>query len=227
MNNRVVFATPTLDHRVCVEYLRSYVETLGLLGVNGVPFAHVYVGGDQFIAKARNLLVTKFLRDHPQATDLFFLDDDVGWPAAKVIEFLCREEDVVAGAYPQKCAGEFYPCTLVPDAAGKLVERHGLYQAQLAPTGFMRIKRPVLERLAEQSTTYLHRNPDGTEERHYAIFEAGVHHESGEFWGEDYYFCRRWAEAGGEIWLDPDVSFTHRGNQVWRGTFRDVLNKRG
>jgi hypothetical protein len=33
----------------------------------------------------------------------------------------------------------------------------------------------------------------------------------GEFWGEDYVFCRRAAEAGVDIWVDPMIEFNHAG----------------
>ena len=83
-----IFATPSLDHRVTLDYLRSWTETIWLMSSKGIAAGRVDRGGDCFVAKARSKLVTDFLNQYPMATDLFFLDDDIGWPAEKVIEFV-------------------------------------------------------------------------------------------------------------------------------------------
>ena len=33
----------------------------------------------------------------------------------------------------------------------------------------------------------------------------------GEFWGEDYVFCRRARQAGFKIWIDPSIKLDHAG----------------
>ena len=34
---------------------------------------------------------------------------------------------------------------------------------------------------------------------------------------EDYAFCRRWQQLGGEIWLDPLVKLDHVGHYTFNG----------
>jgi hypothetical protein len=34
---------------------------------------------------------------------------------------------------------------------------------------------------------------------------------------EDYTFCRRWQEIGGDIWLDPSISLNHYGHFCFQG----------
>jgi hypothetical protein len=218
----VMFATPSLNHQVSLEYLRSTVETVGLLLACGVRFAFKQVGGDPFIDKARNGLVTEFLTDHPDYSDFFFLDDDIGWPAGKVLEFLWREEDIVAGVYPQKSEKTSYPADLKLED-GCIVERNGLVKAAMAPTGFMRIKRHVLEKMAATCEQYWEPVLNVPEGRtRYAMFRAGF--REGVGWqGEDYAFCRDWIDLGGEIWVDPTIPFTHRGHRLWRGIFLDEI----
>ena len=43
----------------------------------------------------------------------------------------------------------------------------------------------------------------------YCFFDTQVY--EGEFWGEDFVFCRRAREAGIEIWVDPLIQFDHAG----------------
>jgi hypothetical protein len=40
---------------------------------------------------------------------------------------------------------------------------------------------------------------------------------------EDYTFCRRWQQIGGDIWLDPRVALNHVGHYTFRGNVRKML----
>jgi hypothetical protein len=40
---------------------------------------------------------------------------------------------------------------------------------------------------------------------------------SGTFLSEDYSFCRRWTDMGGEIWADLESRLTHVGPMVFNG----------
>jgi len=200
------------------------METEWRLAQLGIPHGYKQVGGDQFIAKARNRLITEFLTEYPMATDLFFIDDDVGWPADAVIKFLNRPEDIVAGAYPKKTDKPEFPVELSMGEDGGLIEKDGLYQANLAPTGFMRIKRRVLEALVKDCPTYTEACIEGKAQR-WALFEAGANYDKGEWWGEDYVFCQKARNAGFSVWIDPDIEFTHRGNKRWAGNFIHAVNE--
>lgn len=211
----VVFATPTLSSNFAMEWVRSIILTVSALKDYRVDHAFMQRAGDCFISKARNKLVTDFLRDYPDGTDLFFLDDDIGWPAQKIIEFLVRPEAIVAGIYPKRSDDLDFPVSLCSDlATGELIQRDGLYMASVVPTGFLRIKREVLEVMAAQSRMFVDIEADGTKQEFYNIFEDGVGAD-GWYWGEDYTFCKKWLSMGGELWVDPDVAFTHRGQKKW------------
>lgn len=216
VSNFVIFATPSFDFRVSLEFLRSSIETEWALQGRGIAHGHIQIGGDCYLAKVRNKLVTEFLTDYPTATDFFFLDDDIGWPAAKIVEFLDRPEPVLAGIYPLKSEDLNFPVELTVDAeSGALIERDGLVQANAVPTGFLRIKRHVLETLAAQSTTFKESGVGGVVKEYWNIFEMG-RADDGWWWGEDYCFCQKWRATGGEIWVDPSIAFTHRGNRAWK-----------
>lgn len=225
----VIFGTPCYDHRVCYEFLRSSLETEWALNARGWARGYIGRGGDQFIAKARNKIVSEFLQNYPMATHLFFLDDDISWPAKKAIEFLERDLDIIAGVYPKKQEQRDFPVELEADkTTGALVEVNGLVKARAVPTGFMCIKRRVLEALAEQSGIFRETEADGIQKEFYNIFRTGVMNE--EFNGEDYLFCMNAQALGFDIWVDPDIEFTHRGNKKWSDTLAlhlDVFREKG
>jgi hypothetical protein len=45
---------------------------------------------------------------------------------------------------------------------------------------------------------------------------------SGIYLSEDFTFCKRWTEIGGEIWVDLDSKLTHVGATEYKG---DLLAK--
>lgn len=232
----VVFGIPSFMGSPCEEFMISYIDTISALGNAGIPSATVFVPRDPYLSKARNNIATNFIRGWPMATHLFFLDDDIGWPGSKVVEFVKRDLDLITGVYPKKTDAGEYPCQVMLDDNGGLIEKDGLVKAVLAPTGFMCIKRHVLEKMAAQSGMYVDTtNPNPTDANlHFNIFDMGFFLPSGErpvnqggkigeFWGEDYYFVRRWRDMGGEVWVDPHIDFSHRGSKVWRGNFQSLI----
>lgn len=227
----VVFCTPSLGRSFSVEYLMSAMSTQHLCFANSISQVWRSVGGDPYLAKVRNRMASEFLRNFPTATDLFFIDDDMGWPAEKVIEFLLRPEDIVVGAYPKKRDEPDFPIQLsVTDQ--KITTKGDLILTDLAPTGFMRVKRVVFERMAAESGIYTEQDEVLGEVECWDMFRMGYVDSSdmpgrGRWWGEDYFFSARWRNMGGQIWCDPTIPFTHRGGKVWSATFKDYLIDKG
>lgn len=80
------------------------------------------------------------------------------------------------------------------------------------PAGFMMLSKIGIQKMRdhfpelyfEPKNKEVH-NPDPG----YCLFNTEVW--EGEFWGEDFVFCRRAREAGVEIWVDPLIQFDHAG----------------
>ena len=49
----------------------------------------------------------------------------------------------------------------------------------------------------------------------WAFFDTMI--ADGQYLPEDYSFCRRWRQIGGEIWIDLQSRFDHVGSYVYRG----------
>lgn len=220
-----LFLTPTLTHNVAVEFKNSIIETDRLLARHGIRAGYMDIGGDPYLAKVRNHLATRVLDEFPTVENIFWVDDDVGWPAEAAMRFIHRPEMVVAGVYPKKQATLDFPVTLLQDKdTGKLIESNGLYAASMVPTGFLRWKRPVLELMAQQRPRYI--DMIKGEWREFAeVFRTGVLFEDRKWYGEDPAFCEEWTRLGGEIWVDPNIPFTHRGGNKWSATLADHLAK--
>lgn len=222
MQCRPFFATPCLSSNVAYEFAGSMASTGSLLARRGIDFYQVFLPGVPFIDAARNSLLSQFLTDFPDATDLFFLDDDVGFPVEKVIEFLERPEEIVCGVYPLKgdSANAFPVMFKLKD--GKTIHNNGVVQALNIPAGFLRLKRSVVERIASKAETYTLEQKDDKPRVCFNVFEMGP--VRGEYVGEDVIFSRKCHDLGIDLWVDPNIDFHHRGTRKWQGNLSKTLN---
>jgi hypothetical protein len=157
-------------------------------------------------------------------------------------QFVAAGKDVIAGTYPRK---KIYwnnvrmALQVDPDAPDEMLE-HAATRFSFKPvgefpreiggtpiecehvtTGFMCIKREVIEKLIRGSEYLEYNVPDAkTDVRlvRYKIFDTGISPSTNELLGEDYWFCERAREAGFKVWLQPDVQLTHTGTYVFRGS---------
>jgi hypothetical protein len=53
----------------------------------------------------------------------------------------------------------------------------------------------------------------------YALFDCIIDRETGTYLSEDYSFCRRWREIGGEIWIDGKSRVRHCGAYEFVGEY--------
>jgi hypothetical protein len=212
---RVLFAAPTYDYKFSAEYVASMMQTTIHLIKRGHEVEARFIGGLCFIDLARCGLATYFLQT--KADCLFFIDADVGWDWQAVERFINYDKGVVAGLVPKKWDDNPYH-----DNGLTGVVEGGLLQAIEAPTAFMCIKREVFERLDREYPEYkdymtLKNGP--------AYFQTGymVDKEKklidGVFRGEDIFFCLQWQKLGEFVWIDPNVTFTHRGSKAWSGNY--------
>lgn len=96
-----------------------------------------------------------------------------------------------------------------------------------AGTGFMCIKKDVIQQMFDwyPETKYVNDiNVDMKFEPFmYALFDCIIDPESRRYLSEDYTFCRRWQDKGGEVWLDPRTALNHVGHYTFRGNIRKLF----
>lgn len=221
MRQKVFFATPTYDYNFSAEFTASMMMTSIELTHLKIMCCAQFVGGMCFIDLARNKLATAFMQS--DATDLFFIDADVGWDYRAVKRFLDYDEEIVAGLVPKRKVPTFYH----DNALTGEIARGELLSSLEAPTAFMRIKRSVFEKLDIAHPEY---------QRYYTLECGNAYFQTGyvdgpdgvkNFLGEDIFFCRQWISMGHKIWIDPNVEFSHRGSFDWKGTFIDHAMEKG
>lgn len=196
----------------------SLFHTGAALAKADIAYELAIYSGNCHVDDSRNRLVRDFLNS--DCTDLVFLDADVAWQADDFLSLLGYDRDVVAGVYPKKHGDDTFPVKLLPGEIWS--DADGLIEVQGVPTGFLRIRRSVLERLAAVSVTYNAKNDQAFATA--CIFERQIH--NGSRWGGDYVFCRKWREMGGRIYIDPTMRFEHSGEETWTGSVGNWLRQR-
>lgn len=96
-----------------------------------------------------------------------------------------------------------------------------------AGTGFMCIKKEVIQEMFDEMPELKYKNDinvDAKYEPHmYALFDTMIDPESRRYLSEDYTFCRRWQDMGGDVFLDPRTSLNHVGHYTFRGNIRKLF----
>jgi hypothetical protein len=214
---RAFIAIPAYSGAVgaeCVASLMASIEPLRLAGI-GVDLC--LETGNCHVDDARNGLVRQFLEG--DCDDFVFLDEDVGFHSSSLVKLLTVDADLVAGVYPKKQDDEEFP--VFPLEGERWANRDGLVEVEGAPTGFMRIRRSVLERLRDAHESRAFVGSGGG--LYHPIFERVI--EDGRRWSGDYAFCRKWRKLGGKVMVDPEMRFTHTGLKSWEGTLGDFWRK--
>jgi hypothetical protein len=96
-----------------------------------------------------------------------------------------------------------------------------------AGTGFMCIKKEVIQQMFEALPETKYANDINVDQKFepfmYALFDCIIDPESRRYLSEDYTFCRRWQNMGGEVWLDPRTALNHVGHYTFRGNIRKLF----
>lgn len=206
---RVCLATPVYD-RPSAGYAHSIFASSAAFSQAGIAVELAILSGDCHVDDARNRLVRDFLLG--DCTDLVFLDADMSWRARDLVKLCQYDRDVVAATYPLKQDDDAFPVRYL----GKELwsDKDGLLEVDGVPTGFLRIRRHVLQRLSDEAVKF---KPKADQRGDLPlIFERQVH--NGYRRGGDYAFCHKWRQTGGKIYIDPEICLDHSGEQTWSGS---------
>lgn len=215
---RVFVATPAYDGRVLTDYSMSLAESCLVGPVNGVFVMASVMGNGAFIDIARNHFVRMFLESN--STHLFFIDADLRWEPRAFIELARANKPICAGAYRKRQDPEEYPLRYVSNPDGTIMIRDGWIMADRVATGFLCIRRDVIEKMVELGKWIKVGGDPECPRLFYTKYE-----EDGRFIGEDFAFCDDYVRIFGEpipVW--PDFDFTHGAR--WQGNFHEWLNKK-
>lgn len=206
---KIMIATPAYSGTVNIPYCLSFaqtVQTLNLHGVETVP--HIPAAGSLLVAE-RNRIIQAFWES--DCTHVLCIDSDLGWPAQAVLAMLDADKEFVAGVYPARGDQNCFLFRPITNEDGTIIYDRHLLKMNYIPAGFMLLSRGAIQKMRDKypSLYYEPKSTDQSTGSGYCFFDTEVW--EGEFWGEDFVFCRRAREAGIDIWVDPLIQFDHAG----------------
>lgn len=219
----VWFAIPAYTGQVHLATMRCIITDMLALAQRGDKVTIFDESGNAMIGDCRALIVEQFLAS--DATDLVFIDSDVSWEAGALVRLVDHPVDFVAGIYPQRRDPIAYCVQWLQEHQDLPFDpKTGLIEVMGVPAGFMRMRRAMLERMIEQYTDtafYCEVAPNQTA---HALFDPG---RIGKLkFGEDYSFCKRWRDIGGQVWIDPEIRMGHCGYKTFMGSIGQWLKDR-
>ena len=239
-----VFLSTPCYGGLCLEgYAESLIRLQRTCAENGIEIVLDTTENESLVHRARNLSIARFLLENKQ--DFFmFIDADIHFDPSSVVRLIKSGHDIAVAAYPKKAV----MWEQTEDAIKKGDTRdpsrmssslvlnfkyqntplvNGFAEVLDGPTGFMLIKREVIQKMYDHyrptlACVNVHQNR-GTLTDYVAIFDCMIDPESKRYLSEDYAFCRRWQQMGGKIYADCMTTLGHIGNLRFSGSMDERI----
>jgi hypothetical protein len=170
---------------------------------------------ESLVTRARNNLMAKMMTNK-QATHFMFIDADIRFQPESILQMIACDKDVIGGLYPKKAL----PINYVINLKNTVTVQGDIYTVDTMGTGFLQFKRHVYEKLIAAHPECKYVDDIGLGKQYepmmYAIFDTIIDHR-GHYLSEDWTFCRRWQELGGDIWAHSKVLLNHSGHYEFAG----------
>jgi hypothetical protein len=213
--NHLHIGIPCYGGMVSEPTMTSLLRFILLAQQAGLNWSLDTMVNESLVTRARNNLMAKMMTN-TTATHFMFIDADIRFQPESILQMMAYEKDVIGGLYPKKALPVNYVINLKPET--KI--QGDIFTVDTMGTGFLMFKRKVYEDLikAHPETKYVDDVGLGKqyEPMMYSIFDCKID-ARGHYLSEDWLFCRRWQELGGEIWAHSKVLLNHVGHYEYAG----------
>jgi hypothetical protein len=234
----LVVATPCFGGQVSAIYALSLIRLQAKVRAYGDFNLKVLLkDGDALITRARASLLSQFL-DDASATHLLFVDADIGFEPEQVLRLIECGADMCAAVYPIKRinwdkvkstienarpnpAAAALQYVFEVDDPNAVTASAEFIKVRYAGTGFLMIRRAALEKMCARYRHLQYRRDHSIDavtasDKRFALFECVID-DDGTYLSEDFAFCKRWTDMGGEIWADLNSKLSHVGPMTFCG----------
>lgn len=240
----IFLAVPCYGGQLTLHFVQSLLTLKDACREAGIGLRVEMMGGESLITRGRSRLAAAFLA-HPEATHMLFIDADIGFQPQNVFRLLNSGKDVIAAVCPLKkvdwnkvrkavekgvsdlqAASIGYVVRFLPNPQNSVEVNDGFAQVAYGGTGFLMISRQAMQRLFDahpELRARMRDMADNAAQETVMVFETMIEPETGQYLSEDYAFCRRWRDLGGEIWADFDARLTHVGHAAYTGSLMQAL----
>lgn len=250
---KILVGTPCYGGMCFVGYVASLMTTKEYLAKKNIELETCFLTNESLIPRGRNTIVAKFMND-PSFTHLLFIDADITWNHAYVERLINHDKDLVGALYPKKgyswdklekakdLIKEPFDARAQQEVKSRLMNYvvnytddrkvvNGLLKVKHIGTGFFLVKRSTVQAMMNKYPELKYDDDinilnESENKWLYALFDCEVH-ELGpkrHYLSEDYLFCKRWQDMGGDIFADVTVPLTHTGTHSFVGNFLKSIN---
>jgi len=189
------------------------LDAINIIG-RGDKFSIAEDIGNSDIAGSRGALFGAFVRS--KADTLVFIDDDIFWTPGSLIKLIDQPVDVVGGIYPKKRDPLEWPFKIGIKDEYRVDPKTGLMEVIGLPGGFMKISRNCAEKMIEAYPRQTLRSVSENTQ-FWPLFDP-YQTPDGNRLSEDFSFCQRWIDIGGQVWADFEIEMGHIGYKSFVGT---------
>jgi len=199
--------------------VRSLLSLQAHLLLKGHEVIFDIVTGGSILPKVRNGIVKRFIDS--SADVLVFIDADMVYEPTTIEKLIDAPFDVSVVNYRARSTKETwlsYPITKEGQPVGTTHEGDIWLQTARAGTGIMAIKRRVISSMVEKYPSLVYQDKGETIP---CLFDFEL--SEGQYFGEDYTFCKRLDKIGGQIFILADAYIGHVGDIVYGGNYHEYL----
>ena len=234
-------ATPCYGGQVNVFFMESIINLIFECKAKNIQCSFFQIPFESLIPRARNVCASAFIKS--KCTHMIFIDSDIEFRAADVIQMISTNVDLIGGSYPTKNINNKLFEKICnenrKDSFRNIVSKSVNYtskkiksavtnenkrkiECEYIATGFMLIKQNVFIKIINQCGETIKYTNDIPAYNQYSInnelydfFQSKVIDK--KYVSEDYGFCKLWDSVGGKIYTDLTVKLNHIGNMTYYG----------
>jgi hypothetical protein len=246
---KLFVATPCYGGMAHGFYVRALLQLQVYAMQANMSMVVSFLFNESLITRGRNKLADQFMDS--DCTHLMWIDSDIAFNPEHLMRMIAADVDVICGVYPKKeinwnsvasaVSRHVAPNDLRHHTGSFVVNLKG-YKGAVAVdtnkpveifnggTGFMLVKRQVMEKMARSKKVKKYINDVGDSsgdnsafgKKITQFFTESIEPGIGRLLSEDYHFCQTWRQMGGKIYVAPWVELAHIGTYMFEGKLMTV-----
>lgn len=227
----VLICTPCYGQAMTMHTANSLFHAGQLMTAQGIPNT-LYVYSLSDIVEARNIALTNWFDNYPEISHLLFVDSDMDFSPALIRDMLAfaiaRAQHLIGVLYCSRDTSQRVIGRLLDGSGDEIDLCGGFARVKDVGGGVMLIGREAVTKMMEANPGLSGVAQEGVKSafgitRLIRAFDPVIDPDTKERVSEDYSFCYRWREVGGEVWANTEHPIGHVGPHKYVHRFADIL----